>query len=153
MMRWGIIPVGRLNARGRPVMETIINARSETVFDKSAYEGVKPAVVPISGWYEWTGKKRKKTPWNLSLRSGKPLLLAAIWDSWTAPGGMALNQVATLTCEPNEDVAPIHHRMGVFLERSEIKNWLDGDGSVDLDALPDGVLQITEETDVDWAAD
>ena len=34
-MRWGIIPVGRVNARGRPVMETIINARSETVFDKS----------------------------------------------------------------------------------------------------------------------
>ena len=30
--RWGIIPVGRVNARGRPVMETIINARSETVF-------------------------------------------------------------------------------------------------------------------------
>ena len=35
-MRWGIIPVGRKNARGRPVMEMIINARSETVFDKSA---------------------------------------------------------------------------------------------------------------------
>lgn len=30
-MRWGMIPVGRVNARGRPVLETIINARSETV--------------------------------------------------------------------------------------------------------------------------
>ncbi|MEM6324839.1 MAG: SOS response-associated peptidase family protein [Pseudomonadota bacterium] len=30
-MRWGMIPVGRVNARGRPVMETIINARSETI--------------------------------------------------------------------------------------------------------------------------
>lgn len=38
-MRWGIIPVGRVNARGRPVMETIVNARSETLFDKSAFEG------------------------------------------------------------------------------------------------------------------
>ena len=44
-MRWGIIPVGRVNARGRPVMETLINARSETVFDKSAYEGTGRAVV------------------------------------------------------------------------------------------------------------
>ena len=52
LMRWGIIPVGRVNARGRPVMETLINARSETVFDKSAYEGVGRAVVPASGWYE-----------------------------------------------------------------------------------------------------
>ena len=30
-MRWGMIPVGRVNARGRPVLDTIINARSETV--------------------------------------------------------------------------------------------------------------------------
>ena len=46
-MRWGMIPVGRVNARGRPVMETIINARSETVFDKTAFEGVGRAVVPV----------------------------------------------------------------------------------------------------------
>ena len=39
-MRWGMIPVGRVNARGRPVMETIVNARSETVFEKSAFQGV-----------------------------------------------------------------------------------------------------------------
>ena len=60
-MRWGIIPVGRVNARGRPVMETIINARSETAFTKSAFEGTRRAIVPASGWYEWTGEKRKKT--------------------------------------------------------------------------------------------
>lgn len=60
--RWGMIPVGRVNARGRPVMETIVNARSETVFDKSAFEGVRRAVVPADGWYEWTGEKRRKTP-------------------------------------------------------------------------------------------
>ena len=51
-MRWGMIPVGRVNARGRPVMETVFNARSETVFDKSAFEGVGRAIVPCDGWYE-----------------------------------------------------------------------------------------------------
>ena len=64
-MRWGIIPVGRVNARGRPVMETIINARSETVFDKSAFDGVGRAVVIVDGWYEWTGEKRRKTAWRI----------------------------------------------------------------------------------------
>jgi putative SOS response-associated peptidase YedK len=44
-MRWGMIPVGRVNARGRPVMATIVNARSETVFDKSAFLGVHRASV------------------------------------------------------------------------------------------------------------
>ena len=35
-MRWGLIPVGRVNARGRPVLETLINARSETPQDRLA---------------------------------------------------------------------------------------------------------------------
>ncbi|MEL6795026.1 MAG: SOS response-associated peptidase family protein, partial [Pseudomonadota bacterium] len=45
-MRWGMIPMGRKNARGRPVMETLVNARSETLFEKSAYEGVRRAILP-----------------------------------------------------------------------------------------------------------
>jgi len=51
-MRWGIVPVGRVNGRGRPVTEQIINARSETVFDKSAFDGVGCAVIPVNAWYE-----------------------------------------------------------------------------------------------------
>ena len=140
-MRWGIIPNGRVNARGRPVMETIVNARSETVFDKSAFEGTSRAVVLASGWYEWTGEKRKKTVWEFSLKSGKPLIIAAITDTWSAPGGQAIHQVATLTCEPNADVSPIHHRMGLFIEPSKVSKWLDGNTDV-LPPLPDGLLRI-----------
>ena len=58
-MRWGMIPVGRVNARGRPVMETIVNARSETLFEKTAFQGVARCLVPADGWYEWTGAVRK----------------------------------------------------------------------------------------------
>ncbi len=79
-MRWGIIPVGRVNARGRPVMETIINARSETVFDKTAFDGVGLAVLPVNGWYEWTGEKRRKTAWRIMPTSGEFLFFAAITD-------------------------------------------------------------------------
>ena len=57
-MRWGMIPVGRVNARGRPVMETIVNARSETLFEKTAFQGVARCLVPADGWYEWTGAVR-----------------------------------------------------------------------------------------------
>ena len=54
-MPWGLIPVGRKNARGRPVMDTIINVRGETVFEKSAFAGTVRALIPVDGWYEWTG--------------------------------------------------------------------------------------------------
>lgn len=155
LMRWGIVPVGRVNARGRPVMETLINARSETVFDKSAYAGVGRAVVPVSGWYEWTGEKRRKTAWRIRPKAGGLLFFAAISDVWAAPGGLRVPQVATVTCPPNEDVAPIHHRMGVLLRRADVAQWLCG--SVEevtplMVPCPKGVLHIERADDVNWDA-
>jgi len=154
-MRWGMIPVGRVNARGRPVMETIVNARSETVFAKSAFSGVSRAVVPADGWYEWTGAPRRKTAWRLSPRSGAPLFFAAIADAWQAPGGAELWQVATVTCAPSADVAPIHHRMGVILAPEAVETWLSGpeDAAAALmQPWPDGTLTVERADDVDWAA-
>ncbi len=155
LMRWGLIPVGRVNARGRPVMETIINARSETVFDKSAFRGVGRAVIPVDGWYEWTGEKRKKTAWRISARDGAPLIFAAITDSWNAPGGVRVDQVASVTCAPNADVQPIHHRMGVLLEPADVQTWLTGT-EAEAQRLarpwPDGRLKIEQAVDVDWSA-
>ena len=151
-MRWGIIPVGRTNARGRPVMETIINARSETVFEKSAFAGLKRCIVPTSGWYEWTGEKRKKTVWSLKYSSGLPILVAAIWDTWSGPAGVSLDQVATLTCEPNDDVRPIHHRMGAFLRPGDINRWLSGEEKEKLLVpLANGRLNISQTQDPDRA--
>ncbi len=153
-MRWGIIPVGRVNARGRPVMETIVNARSETVFDKSAFEGVGRAIIPVDGWYEWTGEKRRKTAWRIAAKDGAPLLFAAITDTWEAPGGLRVDQVAAVTCEPNADVKPIHHRMGVLLEARDVQRWLHGSED-EAQSLarpwPEGRLMIEEADDVDWS--
>ena len=154
-MRWGLIPVGRVNARGRPVMETIVNARSETVFDKSAFEGVGRAVVPVDGWYEWTGETRRKTAWRITRKDGGLLLFAAITDTWTAPGGREVPQVATVTCAPSADVRDIHHRMGVLLEKHQIAQWLEGseaEAKALMQPYPDGRLAVEEATGVDWTA-
>ena len=154
-MRWGLIPSGRVNARGRPVLETIVNARSETVFDKSAFEGVARAVVPADGWYEWTGRKGRKTPWRIRHAGGDLLWFAAIADPWTAPGGREIWQVATVTCPPSGDVAHIHDRMGVLLAREDLGIWLEGSEDAAralMRTAPDGMLHVEEARDVDWAA-
>ena len=153
-MRWGIIPVGRVNARGRPVMETIINARSETVFDKSAFADVKRAIVPANGWYEWTGEKRRKQPWRIMRKDGGLLYFAAIYDVWQGPGGITVPQVATITCAPNADVRDIHHRMGVILTHDACDTWLHGDEDAAkalMQPFPDGQLKVAKADDVDWA--
>lgn len=153
-MRWGLIPSGRVNARGRPVMETIVNARSETVFSKTAFEGVGRALVPVNGWYEWTGEKRRKTPWRIARPDDRLLAFAAITDTWQGPGGIALPQVATVTCPPSGDVADIHDRMGVLLEPEQFDTWLTGDeaeASALAQSYPDGSLSVEKATGVDWS--
>lgn len=152
-MRWGMIPVGRVNARGRPVMETIVNARSETVFDKSAFVDVQRAVVPASGWYEWTGKQRRKQPWRIMRKDGALLYFAAIYDVWNGPGGVQVPQVATITCAPSADVRDIHHRMGVILTKDQCGQWLEGDTETAkslMKPLADGMLIVEKADDVDW---
>lgn len=152
-MRWGMIPVGRVNARGRPVMETIVNARSETVFDKSAFADVKRAVVPVEGWYEWTGEKRRKQPWRISRKDGALLYFAAIYDVWHGPGGIEVSQVATITCAPSADVRDIHHRMGVILNEDQLDLWFSGTEEAVksmMQPYPDGTLRVEKADDVDW---
>lgn len=154
-MRWGIIPVGRKNARGRPVMETIVNARSETVFEKSAFSDLGRCLVPASGWYEWTGKARRKTAWRIRPAAGGILVFAGVCDIWRAPGGIELAQVATLTCPPSPDVAQIHDRMGVIVRPEDFDTWLTGDVTRVRDLmipLPAGALHVEEALGVDWDA-
>ena len=155
MMRWGMIPVGRVNARGRPVMETIINARSETVFDKSAFDGVTRALIPVDGWYEWTGETRRKKAWRIARKDGGLIVFAAIADRWQAPGGRIVDQVAAVTCAPNADVRDIHHRMGVILRRHQFQTWLtgtDAEASALMKPFADGQLAVFPADDVDWNA-
>ncbi len=155
LMRWGIIPVGRKNARGRPVMETIVNARSETLFEKTAFDGVGRGVVVADGWYEWTGTARRKTPWRIRPRNGALLGFAAITDTWHAPGGQAVPQAAIVTCPPNADVAQVHDRMGVLLAPVDWRRWMDApvEEARGLLQTPEaGALEVEAADDVDWNA-
>lgn len=152
-MRWGLIPVGRKNARGRPVMETIVNARSETLFDKTAFDGVGRCVVPADGWYEWTGPRGRKTAWEIRAKDGGPLWFAAICDLWVAPGGGEIWQAATVTCPPSADIREIHDRMGVLLSVADIPVWIDGDDDAAAGLMrtaPDGSLAVGPAGQVDW---
>lgn len=154
-MRWGLIPTGRVNARGRPVMETIVNARSETVFEKTAFEGVARCAVPADGWYEWTGKKGRKTAWRIRPKADGVLWFAGICDPWQAPGGREIWQVATVTCPPNGDVRDIHDRMGVLLAPDTLETWVSGAPEMAAPLMataPDGRLIVEKADDVDWSA-
>ena len=152
MARWGLVPVGRKDARGRPILSMLVNARSETVFDKSAWSGTGLAVVPADGWYEWTGEARSKQAHAISRRDGGVLFFAAVSDLWRGPGGVEVFQVATVTCPPNGDVRRVHDRMGVILEAADIPVWLAGGEAAKtlMRPFPDGELVVRDQPRDGW---
>ena len=88
-------------------------------------------------------------------RNGGLLFFAAITDLWKAPGGIRVEQVATVTCEPSGDVREIHDRMGVLLPCDAIQTWLTGSETAARELcvpFPEGSLVVEKADDVDWTA-
>jgi putative SOS response-associated peptidase YedK len=148
-MRWGLIPMGRTDARGRPVLETLVNARAETLFAKSAFAGLGRCLMPVGGWFEWTGPPRRRRRWTIRAPAEPILAFAAVWDLWRAPGGAEVASLAVVTCAPNAEVAPVHDRMPAILDPDAWPVWLaeeEGDPAVLLRPWPDGRLVAEPDT-------
>jgi putative SOS response-associated peptidase YedK len=134
MMRWGLVPFWAKDPKKLPMM---VNARVETITTLASYcEPVRKrhAVAVADGYYEWTGDKKAKQPWRFVRQDGGPISFPAIWEAWT-PKGEAVESWGTnpvesfsiVTAEPSPDIAHIHDRMPVLLERDDIDLWLDPD--------------------------
>jgi putative SOS response-associated peptidase YedK len=123
-MRFGFPPPA-------PKRPPVINLRSEgRRFSNGPDHG--RALVPVSGFYEFTGDKYPKTRWLLSGADDEPLALAAVWRMGEGTAAFSL-----LTAEPGPDVAPYHSRGVLPLPVSAWADWLfDRRPSGDLLAPP-----------------
>jgi putative SOS response-associated peptidase YedK len=95
--------------------------------------------VPASHFFEFTGTKSPKTKWKFTKAGDDWFCFAGLWGR-IATGGEAFT---LLTTDPSSDVAPIHDRQMVVLERSEWSEWLEQTGNEAslLRALPAGSLK------------
>lgn len=83
------------------------------------------------------------------------MAFAAICDTWHAPNGDKLDQVATITCKPSADVRDLHDRMGVIVRQRDFSLWTTGsedEAAELLVPLPDGSLDVEPALNVDWNA-
>ena len=115
----------------------MINARSETVSEKPSFRHAfskRRCLIPSSGFYEWEKTENGKQPWFISGKN-QPFVFAGIWEQWKSPEGFSLKTCAILTCEANELMTPIHHRMPVILQEKERNIWLDPQPKLDLKSL------------------
>jgi putative SOS response-associated peptidase YedK len=136
-LRWGLIPSW---AKDPKVGDRMINARSESLADKPAYERAfrrHRCLVPAEGFYEWQRRGSGKQPMFIHRRDGEPMALAGLWAAWRDENDSEadwLRSCVIVTTNANDTVAPLHDRMPVVLEERDWDRWLDPEPG-DVDAL------------------
>jgi putative SOS response-associated peptidase YedK len=125
--RWGLIPHWAKDAKAGARM---INARAETLTEKSAYRTLLAkgrCLILADGFYEWRldpdGRKR---PVRYTLEDASPFGFAGLWTGWRDPESNEwLRSCTIVTTTANSLVAPVHDRMPVILGRAAEDAWLD----------------------------
>ena len=107
------------------MLETIVNARSETLFAKSAFADLAPLPDAGQRLVRMDRRAPPQDPLGGPRRPAGPVIaFAAVWDLWQAPGGAEVASFATVTCAPNAEVAAVHDRMPVILAPDAWPLWL-----------------------------
>lgn len=124
--RWGLVPFW---AKDLKIGSRMINARSETLFEKPAFRTAarkRHCLVLADSFYEWKRKDGKKLPYRILMKSGALLVMAGIWESWKSEEEVLVPSFSVITCAPNEEMAPVHDRMPVLFHAEEQwKAWLE----------------------------
>ena len=144
-MRWGLIPPWvKTKPDGGPDTKgpLLINARAESVTQSPAFRSSvkrKRCLIPMDGWYEWTGTKGVKTPHYMFAADGEPLFMAGLWATWRpadAPDeALPLVSCTIITTEAVGPLAQVHDRMPLTISAPDWDHWLDPDAPIDVGLL------------------
>lgn len=124
-MRWGLVPSW---ARDETIGTRLINARSETLTDKPAFQMAferRRCLVLADGFYEWVKDGSAKQPIRIVLHDHQPFAIAGLWEQRRKPGESDLLTFTIITTESNVLLRSIHSRMPVILEEHDYDKWLD----------------------------
>ena len=153
---WSLVPVW---AKDMKLKFATFNARSEGVAEKATFKASvksRRCVIPVSGFYEWTGPKEQRTPH--AIVGPSPLLpLAGLYSWWHEPGAgedAGWHLTATILTQASAGVMqPLHDRMPVFMSDEMLEDWLDPavpDDQLLVDAVAEAALPLSRELR-EWA--
>lgn len=122
--RWWLVPFFAKEI-GKHAM---FNARIETIDTSGAFrEGFKSrrCLIPADGYFEWTKNLDDdgKDPWLLQLPEGQAFSFAGIWAH---NDNLGITSCTIITAPAVPEIAHIHTRMPVILDRHAYERWLSG---------------------------
>ncbi len=127
--RWGLV---NRWAKDNSRASQCINAKAETVEVRPSFRDAfkkRRCVVPVDGFYEWTGPKSARRPMWIHRADGKLILFAGLYEDWFPEKDRPETTFTIITCEPNAVTRPIHNRMPVILEQRAADDWMNpGEG-------------------------
>lgn len=126
-MRWGLIPHW---AKDEKIGYRLINARSETAFEKPAFRGAaksRRCLIPASGFYEWRKGTSQKQPYFIKVRKSDLFAFAGLWETWKKSDDEWVESCTILTTSANEMMRPIHDRMPVIIAPADYTVWMRPD--------------------------
>ncbi|HEX6558513.1 MAG TPA: SOS response-associated peptidase [Longimicrobiales bacterium] len=130
-MRWGLVPGW---ADDPAIGARMINARSETIDEKSAFREAferRRCLIVADGFYEWRHVGNVKIPMRIRRKDEGLFAFAGLWERWSRHGREPLISCTILTTAPAASIAHIHDRMPVMLSRTAREQWLDRDTAAD----------------------
>ncbi|XP_021762821.1 uncharacterized protein LOC110727562 [Chenopodium quinoa] len=147
-MKWGLIP-SFTKKDEKPDHYKMFNARSESIGEKASFRRLIPknrCLVAVEGFYEWK-KGPKKQPYYIHFKDGRPLVFAALYDSWKNSEGEILYTFTIVTTDSSSDLKWLHDRMPVILgDEASTDLWLNGSSDTKFNT----VLKPYEKADLIW---
>ncbi|KAJ0246362.1 Embryonic stem cell-specific 5-hydroxymethylcytosine-binding protein [Hirschfeldia incana] len=148
-MKWGLVP-GFTKKTDKPDFFKMFNARSESVAEKASFRRLLPknrCLVAVDGFYEWKKEGSKKQPYYIHFKDERPLVFAALFDSWQSSAGETLYTFTILTTASSSALDWLHDRMPVILgDKDSVDTWLDDPSTSKLQPL----LAPYEKSDLVW---
>ena len=120
--RWWLVPHW---AKEMPKY-AMFNARSEDAAQKPAFRDAfkrRRCLIPATGYYEWTkAEDGGKDPHYIHLPGNEPFSFAGLWAHNEV---LDIISCTILTAAAAPEIAHLHHRMPIILDRSAYVGWLD----------------------------
>ena len=129
---WGIMSKDR---------KLIINARAESVMEKAMFSdsiSKRRCILPATGFYEWD---KEKTKFIFKRDDAKPIYLAGFYDLSENRDSFVI-----LTTKANKSMEPVHDRMPVMIEKSNIADYLK-DSQAAMEMIKEPMPELLRSSD------